>query len=75
MLNYMGVLQKTSDPKKASHIRAIAATNKKSLFEARDKLIKGLAVARIKAKEEKEKERVERWEKVVLAHKKRDETT
>lgn len=38
-------------------------------------MIRGLAAARIKAEEEKEKERVERWERAVAAQKKKTKPT
>jgi len=59
------VLEKYVDPEKSRQTRAIALNIKESLFRARDTLIRGLTAAQIRAEEEKEKERVERWERVV----------
>lgn len=57
--NYLDVLKKNTDHEKARKTKAIAVNIKESLFRARDRLIRGLAVARIIAEEEREKERVE----------------
>jgi len=73
--NYLDVLRKNAVPKKATQTRAITINVKESLFRARDRLIRGLAAASIRAEEEKEKERVERWEKYVATQKKKTEPT
>lgn len=44
-----------------------------SLFQARDKLIKGLAAAKVRAEEERKKERAEQWEKAMAEKKKNTE--
>jgi len=71
--NYLEELRRDATLEIVNQARTQAINVRESLFQVRDKLIKSPTTARVKAEEERKKERIERWEKTVAVYKKKTE--
>lgn len=69
--NYLEELRRDVVPETFKQVRTLAINVWESLFQERDNLIKSPAAARVKAEEDRKKERIERWEKAIAVYKKK----
>lgn len=72
--NYLEELRRDVAPETVKQARTLAINVRESLLQARDTLIKSLAANRVKAEEDRKKQRMERWERVVTVYKKKTES-